>query len=137
MKDDKLRELGLKVTMPRLKILQLLEAPDAGHLSAEEVHARLKRQGEEVGLATIYRVLTQFEEAGLVKRHSFEGGYAVFELDHGKHHDHMVCVRCGSVAEFVDPMIENRQQVIADQHQFEMTDHSLIIYGVCHQCGQE
>ena len=136
MKDDKLRELGLKVTVPRLKILQLLETPDAGHLSAEDVHAQLKRQGEEVSLATVYRVLTQFEKAGLIRRHSFEGGYAVFELDEGEHHDHMVCLRCSAVIEFVDTVIEERQQAIATQYQFEMTDHSLTIYGVCKQCSK-
>lgn len=129
-----LRKAGLKVTLPRVKILGILEASAGRHLSAEEVFQSLKDSGEDVGLATVYRVLTQFEDAGLVIRHNFEGGSAVFELDQGEHHDHMVCVKCGRVVEFVDEMIESRQKEIAKQHQFKMTDHSLIIYGVCAGC---
>ncbi len=134
MVDRDLRELGLKLTGPRRKILKALEEANSRHLGAEDVYRLLSEQGEDVGLATIYRVLTQFESAGLVIRHRFEEGRAVFELDEGEHHDHMVCVRCGNVSEFVDEAIEQRQQTIATESGFKMTDHSLTIYGICGQC---
>ncbi|MEW8661769.1 MAG: ferric iron uptake transcriptional regulator [Candidatus Thiodiazotropha sp.] len=114
-----------------MKILELLENSSQRHVSAEDVYKMLLDNGEEIGLATVYRVLTQFETAGLVTRHNFEGGHAVFELDRGGHHDHMVCVVCGKVEEFIDPTIEKRQREIAKSHGFEMVDHSLIIYGHC------
>ena len=131
---QQLKELGLKVTLPRLKVLQILEQSIQHHLSAEDVYKALLATGEDVGLATVYRVLTQFEASGLIHRHNFEGGYSVFELSHGEHHDHLVCVTCGRVEEFVDEVIEQRQKVIAERAQFKMTDHSLNIYGVCPAC---
>lgn len=132
-----LRKAGLKVTLPRLKILELLTENNQRHLSAEEVYRALLNSGEEIGLATVYRVLTQFETAGLVSRHNFEGGHSVFELDEGGHHDHIVCVKCGRVDEFVDEVIERHQRAIADDLGYEMTDHSLHIYGVCKECRKE
>ena len=131
MDNQEIRKAGLKVTLPRVKILELLESSSQRHVSAEDVYKMLLDKGEEIGLATVYRVLTQFEAAGLVTRHNFEGGHAVFELDHGDHHDHIVCVVCGKVAEFMDATIEQRQREIAREHGFEMADHSLIIYGRC------
>ncbi|MBT2969516.1 MAG: ferric iron uptake transcriptional regulator [gamma proteobacterium symbiont of Ctena orbiculata] len=131
MDNQDIRKAGLKVTHPRIKILELLENSSQRHVSAEDVYKMLLDNGEEIGLATVYRVLTQFETAGLVTRHNFEGGHAVFELDRGGHHDHMVCVVCGKVEEFIDPTIEKRQREIAKSHGFEMVDHSLIIYGHC------
>ncbi len=126
-----IRKAGLKVTLPRVKILQLLEESDKRHVSAEDVYRMLLENGEEIGLATVYRVLTQFESAGLVCRHHFEGGQSVFELNRGGHHDHLVCVKCGRVVEFVDDVIEQRQQDIAKEKGFTIEDHSLVIYGVC------
>ncbi|MEJ2454635.1 MAG: ferric iron uptake transcriptional regulator [Candidatus Thiodiazotropha sp.] len=131
MDNQEIRKAGLKVTLPRVKILELLEDSDQRHVSAEDVYKMLLDKGEEIGLATVYRVLTQFEAAGLVTRHNFEGGHAVFELDRGEHHDHIVCIVCGKVAEFMDSTIEERQRQIAKEHGFEMADHSLIIYGRC------
>lgn len=131
-----LKKAGLKVTLPRLKILHILENPNYQHISAEDVYRTLLESGEDVGLATIYRVLTQFEEAGLVTRHNFEGGHSVFELSQGEHHDHIVCVRCGKVEEFLDEVIEKRQEVIAKKSNFKITDHSLNIYGICADCPQ-
>ena len=131
MDNQEIRKAGLKVTLPRVKILELLENSAQRHLSAEDVYKMLLENDEEIGLATVYRVLTQFEAAGLVTRHNFEGGHAVFELDRGEHHDHIVCVSCGRVEEFIDQTIERRQREIAEEHQFEMVDHSLIIYGRC------
>lgn len=130
-----LKKVGLKVTMPRLKILEILEsAGTARHMSAEDVYKALLEHGEDVGLATVYRVLTQFEQAGILTRHHFEGGQSVFEMDEGRHHDHILCTRCGRVDEFVDPTIEERQKAIADRFGYTMTDHSLYIYGVCKEC---
>jgi len=126
-----IRDVGLKVTVPRMKILNLLENLGEQHVSAEDVYRMLLEAGEEVGLATIYRVLTQFETAGLVERHNFEGGFSVFELNRGQHHDHIVCTNCGKVEEFVDETIEKRQKEIADEQDFEIEEHSLIIYGRC------
>lgn len=129
-----LRKAGLKVTLPRVKILQILEANREGHLSAEDVYRGLMDAGEDIGLATVYRVLTQFEAAGIVVRHNFEGNRAVFELNLGDHHDHMVCIGCGRIQEFEDRTIENRQRQVAADAGFELTDHSLILYGRCAEC---
>jgi Fur family ferric uptake transcriptional regulator len=126
-----LKKAGLKVTLPRMKILEFLEHSNPRHQSAEDIYRALFDSGEEIGLATVYRVLTQFEAAGLVSRHHFEGGQAVFELNEGTHHDHLVCVKCGRVVEFVDSVIEERQRHIARDKGFEITEHSLIIYGRC------
>jgi len=131
---DKLKQAGLKVTLPRIKILQLLEQRAGRHSSAEDIYRLLLEQGEDVGVATIYRVLTQCEQAGLVKRLQFEGGRSVFELNPSDHHDHIVCVRCGKVEEFHDETIEARQQEIADQAGFEIEDHSMVLYGLCANC---
>lgn len=130
-----LRRVGLKVTLPRLKILEILEAQSDRHMSAEDVYRELMEIGEQkIGLATVYRVLTQFEAAGLVSRHNFDGGQAVFELDDGQHHDHIVCISCGTVVEFVDELIEDRQKAIADRHGFALREHSLVLYGECESC---
>lgn len=134
MQSQDLKKAGLKATLPRLKILHIMETTDKRHLSAEDVYKSLLDSGEEVGLATVYRVLTQFESAGLVSRHHFEGGHSVFELNEGEHHDHILCVKCGRVDEFMDETIEQRQRVIAEEAGYEMTDHSLYIYGVCAEC---
>ena len=129
-----LKNAGLKITIPRLKVLQIFEQSPNHHLSAEDVYKALLETGEDVGLATVYRVLTQFETAGLVSRQNFEGGFSVFELNQGTHHDHLVCVKCGLIEEFVDEIIEQRQKTIAEQAQFQMTDHALNIYGICPSC---
>jgi Fur family ferric uptake transcriptional regulator len=128
--NQELRKAGLKVTLPRVKILQILESSDGAsqHMSAEDVYRALLTAGEDVGLATVYRVLTQFETAGLVTRHHFESGHSVFELERGEHHDHMVCVATGEVVEFSDAIIEQRQREIAEEHGFELMDHSLVLY---------
>lgn len=138
-----LKTMGLKVTVPRLKILDLFqklsESTDEGtqrHLSAEEVYKKLINENSDIGLATVYRVLTQFENAGILVRHHFEEGRATYELQGGRHHDHIVCVRCGKVEEFVDPDIEKAQRQIAARHGYEMTDHSLVLYGLCAECRQ-
>ena len=123
-----LREAGLKITLPRLKILEILEGAGDRHLSAEDIYKELLGSGEDIGLATVYRVLTQFESAGLVTRHNFEGGHSVFELDDGDHHDHMVCVDTGQVIEFVSAEIERLQHEIAEEYGYELIDHSLVLY---------
>jgi Fur family ferric uptake transcriptional regulator len=123
-----LRKAGLKITLPRLKILEILEATRSRHMSAEDIYKHLLQSGEDIGLATVYRVLTQFEAAGLVTRHNFEGGHSVFELDDGDHHDHMVCVDSGDVIEFVNDEIERLQHQIAEEYGYELIDHSLILY---------
>lgn len=123
-----LRKAGLKVTLPRVKILQILEQSKMRHVSAEDVFRALLESGEDIGLATVYRVLTQFEGAGLVTRHNFEGGHSVFELDSGSHHDHMVCIETGDVIEFVSEEIERLQEEIADKHGYDLEDHSLVLY---------
>jgi Fur family ferric uptake transcriptional regulator len=123
-----LRKAGLKITLPRLKILEILENASNRHPSAEDIYKDLLDSGEEIGLATVYRVLTQFEAAGLVTRHNFEGGHSVFELDDGEHHDHMVCVETGEVTEFFSEEIERLQHEIAAKHGFELLDHSLVLY---------
>jgi len=134
--NQELRAAGLKVTVPRLKILQLLEHSEVRHLAAEDVYKMLLDSGDDVGLATVYRVLTQFESAGLVQRHHFEGGRSVFELTRNEleHHDHIVCVKCGLVVEFFDEVIEKRQHDIAEEKGFEVTEHSHYIYGLCPSC---
>lgn len=126
-----LKKAGLKVTLPRMKILEILESAETHHLSAEDIYRVLLDSGAEIGLATVYRVLTQFEAAGLVDRHHFEGGQAVFELNRGPHHDHIVCSQCGRIEEFVDETIEQRQRVVAGQLGFHIKDHALILYGDC------
>jgi len=131
MESKELKEAGLKVTVPRLRILEILESGRRRHLSAEDVYKALIASGDDIGIATVYRVLTQFESAGLVKRHNFEGGHSVFELDDGGHHDHIVCIDCGRVEEFMDEIIETRQVEIAASHDFAIHDHSLILYGHC------
>ena len=131
MEDADIRKAGLKVTLPRGKILEVMETANVRHMTAEDVYRALLERNEEIGLATVYRVLTQFMSAGLVERHHFEGGQAVFELNRGSHHDHIVCQQCGRVEEFMDATIEQQQQVIAQQKGFEIADHSLIIYGRC------
>ena len=129
-----LKHAGLRATLPRLRVLEVLGESVDLHVSAEDVYRTLLASGESIGLATVYRVLTQFEQAGLVIRHNFDGGSAVFELAAGEHHDHLVCVRCSRVTEFVDETIESRQRTIAADNGFAMTDHSLIIYGICTDC---
>ncbi len=131
MENQDIRKAGLKVTLPRVKILEILESAESRHMSAEDVYKSLLERGEDIGLATVYRVLTQFVNAGLAIRHHFEGGQAVFELDRGQHHDHIVCEQCGRVEEFVDDTIEKCQREIAAMKHFDITDHSLIIYGRC------
>ena len=127
--NQELRKAGLKVTVPRIKILQMLETNTQRHLSAEDVYKNLLESGEDVGLATVYRVLTQFESAGLVTRHNFDGGYAVFEMNRGdEHHDHMVCTETGKVVEFHNADIERLQKEIAEAHDFELVGHSLVLY---------
>ncbi|HEU4626503.1 MAG TPA: ferric iron uptake transcriptional regulator [Steroidobacteraceae bacterium] len=131
MEGKDLRKAGLKVTLPRLKILEILESSATRHLSAEDIYRGLLDSNEDIGLATVYRVLTQFEAAGLVTRHHFEDGMAVFELNQGTHHDHIVCLECGRVEEFMDAGIEERQDQVAQRLGFEVRDHSLILYGKC------
>jgi len=131
---QQLKDAGLKITVPRVKVLQILEQSEERHLSAEGVYKALIDMGEDVGLATVYRVLTQFEAAGLVIRHNFEGSHAVYELRQEEHHDHLVCVKCGRVEEFVDDTIEKRQALIAEKAGFKMTDHALNIFGLCPVC---
>lgn len=134
MEDHELRKAGLKVTLPRLRVLQVLERANPRHMSAEDVYKALLEGGEDVALATVYRVLTQFEVAGLIKRHNFEGGHSVFELEHGLHHDHLICVRCNKVEEFLDEPVENMLNEIAATAGFQTTAHSLTIYGFCNSC---
>jgi len=131
LESQDLRNAGLKVTLPRLKILEMLERSPTRHLSAEEIYRQLMETGDDIGLATVYRVLTQFETAGLVMRHHFEGGHAVFELERGHHHDHIVCVQCGHVDEFADETIEKRQREKAESLGYRLIEHSLIMYGEC------
>ena len=126
-----LKNMGLKATFPRLKILDLFEKSDVRHLTAEDVYRALIAEGMDIGLATVYRVLTQFEQAGLLERHFFESGKAVFEINRGKHHDHLVCVDCGRVEEFYDPEIERRQNQIAAERGFAIQEHALYLYAEC------
>ena len=126
-----LKKAGLKVTLPRLKILEVLQGPDNHHVSAEDLYKRLIDMGEEIGLAPVYRVLNQFDDAGIVTRHNFEGGKSVFELTQQHHHDHLICLDCGKVIEFSDDSIESRQREIAAKHGIRLTNHSLYLYGHC------
>ena len=126
-----LKSAGLKATVPRLRIINLFETSKVRHLTAEDVYRLLLAEGLDIGLATVYRVLTQFEQAGLLVRHHFESGKAVFELNEGKHHDHLVCMQCGRVEEFYDPEIEKRQRSIAQARGFELHDHALALYATC------
>lgn len=128
---QQLKDAGLKITSPRTKILEYLKLPECQHISAEDLYKLLLEQGEEIGLATVYRVLNQFDDAGIVTRHHFEGGKSVFELAHQDHHDHLVCLDCGRVIEFHDDIIEQRQNAIAEAHGLELTHHSLYLYGHC------
>ncbi|MBC3345491.1 MULTISPECIES: ferric iron uptake transcriptional regulator [Pseudomonas] len=128
VENSELRKAGLKVTLPRVKILQMLDSAEQRHMSAEDVYKALMEAGEDVGLATVYRVLTQFEAAGLVARHNFDGGHAVFELADGEHHDHMVNVETREVIEFISPEIEALQKEIAERHGFELIDHHLVLH---------
>lgn len=123
-----IKKAGLKVTLPRIRILQILESNEQRHMSAEDVYKALLDADEDVGLATIYRVLTQFETAGLVVRHNFEEGHSVFEVDRGDHHDHMICTETGKIIEFHDDAIEQRQREIAEENGYDLTDHSLVLY---------
>ena len=126
--DEELKKAGLKVTLPRLRILEMLEGIEQVHLSAEDIYKNLLKAGEEVGLATVYRVLTQFEQAGICIRHNFEEGHAVYELTPSDHHDHMICLETGDIIEFSDDLIEDRQTLIAKQKGYEIIDHSMVLY---------
>lgn len=130
-----LKSIGLKATFPRLKILELFEKGAMRHMTAEDVYKMLLAENMDIGLATVYRVLTQFEQAGLLERHFFESGKAVFEINHGKHHDHLVCVTCGRVEEFYDAEIEKRQAAVAADKGFTIQEHALYIYGRCAACN--
>lgn len=129
--NQELKKAGLKVTLPRLKILEILKSPENQHISAEDVYKILLEQGEDIGLATVYRVLNQFDDAGILDRHHFEGGKSVFEISDKNHHDHLVCLDCGKVIEFEDEVIEETQNKIAKDHSIELTNHSLYLYGRC------
>jgi Fur family transcriptional regulator, ferric uptake regulator len=132
-----LKNSGLKATLPRLKILEVFQHGKQRHLSAEDVYKLLLGENTDIGLATVYRVLTQFEQAGILKRSNFESGKAVFELEQGAHHDHLVCLQCGRVVEFMDAEIEKRQQIIAKEHGFLLQDHALSLYGNCQKANCE
>ena len=134
MEKTDLKNAGLKVTLPRMKILEYLECSDVRHQSAEDIYKKLLSDGEEIGLATVYRVLTQFEAAGLVSRLNFEGGHAVFELNQKGHHDHIVCISCGKVEEFYDEIIESQQLKVAQDKGYSITEHSMTLYGKCPEC---
>lgn len=134
MENSQLKKAGLKITHPRVKILHILENCEKRHISAEEVYKLLLAANEDVGLATVYRVLTQFETAEIVTRHHFEGGHSIFELESGVHHDHLVCITCGKVDEFHDEVIEQRQLELAEDKGYILTDHSLYLYGKCPDC---
>ncbi len=129
METSDIKNAGLKVTLPRMKILELLEGSDDRHLKAEDIYKLLLDSGEDIALATVYRVLTQFEAAGLINRHHFDGGHAVFELNDGDHHDHLVDIESGRVVEFYDELIEKRQREIAEQYGFTITEHTMVLYG--------
>jgi len=139
VENDALKEAGLKVTSPRMKILRLLRLPENQHLSAEDLYKKLLEQGDEVGVATVYRVLNQFDDAGIVTRHHFEGGKSVFELANQQHHDHLVCLKCGEVIEFNDHLIEKQQKMIAEKYGIKLINHSLYLYGepVDGQCNHK
>ena len=135
MDSEEIRRAGLKVTLPRVKILEILASGGGRHMSAEDIYRRLIDQGEEIGLATVYRVLTQFEQAGLLKRSNFDSGKSVFELNEGSHHDHLVCLQCGRVEEFYDADIERRQRSVAKERGFDLQDHALALYANCQRPG--
>jgi len=135
--NKELKEAGLKTTLPRLRILSILEEGEQRHFTAEDVYKTLIDADEDIAFATVYRVLTQFENAGLVLKHNFEGGRSVFELDRGEHHDHMVCAKCNTVTEFFDAEIEEKQKEIAKKYNFELQDHSLYLYGICKKCQKK
>lgn len=135
MDKDQLKQVGLKITQPRVRVLSLLTSSDKTHWSAEAIYQELKQADDDIGLATVYRVLNQFEAAGLVQRHHFDDQHAIYELDNGQHHDHLVCVRCGQVEEFVDELIEQRQQEIAKELGYKIVGHSLYLYGECESIG--
>ncbi|MCL4777178.1 MAG: ferric iron uptake transcriptional regulator [Gammaproteobacteria bacterium] len=135
MDKQDIRDAGLKVTVPRTRILEILSQPDARHMTADLIYQRLHEEQDTVSLATVYRVLLDFENAGLVVRHQFENGHAVFELNLGKHHDHLVCINCGRIVEFHNDAIERQQKLIAEASGFEIRHHSLTIYGVCGDRG--
>ena len=128
---EELKNSGLKATLPRLKVLEVFQKSSQRHMSAEDVYKHLLTEGADVGLATVYRVLMQFEQAGILSRNHFEAGKAVFELNEGKHHDHLVCLDCGRVEEFFDPEIEKRQRAVAQARGFELQEHSLALYAAC------
>ena len=128
---DELKSSGLKATLPRIKILEVFQRSQRRHMTAEDVYKMLLVEGADAGLATVYRVLMQFEQAGILSRNHFESGKAVFELNEGKHHDHLVCIDCGRVEEFYDPEIEKRQNAVAHARGFELQDHALSLYAVC------
>jgi Fur family ferric uptake transcriptional regulator len=129
-----LKSVGLKATLPRLKILDIFRRSDLRHLSAEDVYRALIGEEVDIGLATVYRVLTQFEQAGILSRSQFDGGKAIFELNDGDHHDHMVCTHCGKVVEFTNPEIEALQHKVADENGFKIESHAMVLYGVCKGC---
>lgn len=137
VESNDLKKAGLKITLPRVKILEILGSAKPRHMSAEDIYKHLLESHEDIGLATVYRVLTQFEAAGLVARHHFDGVTAMFELNEGTHHDHMVCLGCGRVEEFMDTGIEEQQIAIAAKYDFEIQDHSMILYGRCATCRQK
>ena len=137
MDSSDLKQAGLKTTLPRLRVLSILENSAVRHLSAEDVYKELLEEEDSIGLATVYRVLTQFENAGLVIRHNFEGERSVFELNDADHHDHMVCAKCGRVDEFFDKRIEALQEKVAEEQGFRLQDHSLTLYGVCRRCDHD
>lgn len=130
-----LKQVGLKVTIPRVTILELLQKSAANHhYTAEEVFTALRENGHDIGLATVYRVLSQFEQAGILVKHHFEGGQAVFELETGDNHDHLICMKCNKIAEFADVQIEERQQQIAEKYGYTLEDYSMVLYGLCDDC---
>jgi Fur family transcriptional regulator, ferric uptake regulator len=133
--NDSLKSAGLKVTLPRIKVLEVFRTAERRHLSAEDVFHRLAEQHSDVGLATVYRVLTQLEEAGMLARNVFNAGKSVYELNEGKHHDHLICLDCGQTEEFYDPVIEKRQKAVADGLGFVLRDHRLALYGYCRTCA--
>lgn len=134
MNAQDLKSAGLKATLPRLKILEILEISKNHHMSAEDIYRTLIMQNEEVSVATIYRVLTQFEEAGIVNKLNFDNVQSMFELSNSKHHDHLLCIKCGKIDEFTDDTIEQRQHDIANKYNYKLTDHCLYLYGLCNNC---
>ena len=136
--NKELKKAGLKITLPRLKILDILQQPENQHISAEDVYKILIEHDEDIGLATVYRVLNQFDDAGILNRHHFEGGKSVFEISHKKHHDHLVCLKCGKVIEFEDDVIERRQEEVAERHNMKLTHHSLHLHVECKvECDED